>query len=96
MLLFIVVMSPVIEYVDPENAGWTEGFWAFTRHIWWPPAPGPAWFLGVLLAFSAVYAVVRTIWSVLPLVCCSERGSCLSRSHSVAARCIWPISVLMP
>lgn len=59
-------MSPVIEYVDPENAGWTEGFWAFTRHIWWPPAPGPTWFLGVLLAFSAVYAVVRTIWPVLP------------------------------
>jgi glucan biosynthesis protein C len=66
MLFFIVVMSPVIEYVDTDNAGWEQGFWAFTRHIWWPPAPGPTWFLGVLLLFSAVYAVVRTIRPVFP------------------------------
>jgi hypothetical protein len=66
MLLFIVAMSPIIEYVDPENASWDRGFWAFTRHIWWPPAPGPTWFLGVLLLFSAVYAVMRTIRPVSP------------------------------
>jgi hypothetical protein len=66
MILFILVMSPVIEYVDPDNAGWDQGFWAFTRFIWWPPAPGPTWFLGVLLLFSAVYAAVRTIRPVSP------------------------------
>ena len=66
MLLFIVVMSPVVEYVDPENAAWEQGFWAFTRHIWWPPAPGPTWFLGVLLLFSALYALVRTIRPASP------------------------------
>ena len=61
MLFFVVFLSPVIEYVDTDNAGWTEGFWAFTLEIWWPPAPGPTWFLGVLLLFSLVYAVVRTL-----------------------------------
>lgn len=66
MLIFVVVISPVVEYVDPENAGWEQGFWAFTRHIWWPPAPGPTWFLGVLLLFSVIYAVVRTIRPVSP------------------------------
>ena len=61
MLVFVVVLSPVIEYVDTSNVGWERGFWAFTLHIWWPPAPGPTWFLGVLMLFSTIYAMVRTI-----------------------------------
>ncbi len=61
MLVFIVAMSPVIEYADPDNAGSTGGFWAFTVDIWWPPAPGPTWFLGVLLIFSLVYALTRKL-----------------------------------
>lgn len=61
MLFFVIVLSPLIEYVDPDNLGWDKGFWAFVPFIWWPPAPGPTWFLGVLLLFSAIYAVVRTI-----------------------------------
>ena len=59
MVLFVLVMSPFIEYVDPDNAGWDAGFAAFVPHIWWPPAPGPTWFLGVLLLFSLVYALTR-------------------------------------
>jgi len=59
MALFVLVMSPFIEYVDPDNAGWDAGFAAFVPHIWWPPAPGPTWFLGVLLLFSLVYALTR-------------------------------------
>jgi len=62
MLFFIVFLSPVIEYLDTDNAGWTEGFWAFTLEIWWPPAPGPTWFLGVLLVFSLAYVGVRSLW----------------------------------
>ncbi len=62
MLFFIVFLSPIVEYVDPDNAGWGKGFGAFTVHIWWPPAPGPTWFLGVLLVFSIGYALVRVIW----------------------------------
>jgi hypothetical protein len=61
MLFFIVFLSPVIEYVDPDAAGWDRGFWAFTLHIWWPPAPGPTWFLGVLLLFSVIYTAVRSV-----------------------------------
>lgn len=61
MLFFVIFLSPLIEYVDSDNLGWYRGFWAFVPFIWWPPAPGPTWFLGVLLVFSAIYAVVRTI-----------------------------------
>jgi hypothetical protein len=62
-LLFVVILTPPIEYVDPEAADWTGGFWAFVPHVWtlWPPAPGPTWFLGVLLVLSLVYGVVRTL-----------------------------------
>lgn len=62
-LLFVLLLTPVVEYLDPEAAGWTGGFWAFVPYVWtlWPPAPGPTWFLGVLLVFSLVYGVVRTV-----------------------------------
>jgi glucan biosynthesis protein C len=62
MLFFILFLSPVVEYVDPDNAGWDAGFGAFAVDIWWPPAPGPTWFLGVLLVFSVGYALLRTAW----------------------------------
>ena len=62
MIFFIIFLSPIIEYVDPGSAGWDKGFGAFALHIWWPPAPGPTWFLGVLLVFSIGYAVVRAVW----------------------------------
>lgn len=61
MLFFVVVFSPPVEYVDDSTQGMTRDFWAFTVDIWWPPAPGPTWFLGVLLAFSVGYALVRWV-----------------------------------
>jgi len=61
MVFFVIAFSPFIEYVDPDNADWTRGFGAFALHIWRQPAPGPTWFLGVLLVFSIGYAVVRTL-----------------------------------
>jgi surface polysaccharide O-acyltransferase-like enzyme len=60
MLAFIVLLSPWIEFVDPDNEGWSRGFWAFVPHVLWPPAPGPTWFLGVLFLLSAAYAGART------------------------------------
>ena len=62
-LLFVLVLAPPIEDVDPDAAHWAGGFWAFVPHVWtlWPPAPGPTWFLGVLLVFSLVYGVARTL-----------------------------------
>jgi fucose 4-O-acetylase-like acetyltransferase len=62
-LLFVLVLTPPIEYLDPDAADWAGGFWAFFPHVWtlWPPAPGPTWFLGVLLAFSLLYGVARTL-----------------------------------
>jgi fucose 4-O-acetylase-like acetyltransferase len=63
LMFFVGFLAPVIEYVDPENAGWNQGFVAFAPTVWWslPPAWGPTWFLPVLLLFSAVYAVARGI-----------------------------------
>lgn len=62
-LLFVILLTPPIEYVDPDAGDWAGGFWAFVPHVWtlWPPAPGPTWFLGILLVFSLVYGVARTI-----------------------------------
>jgi glucan biosynthesis protein C len=64
VVLFVLLLTPSIEYVDPSNAGWSRRFWAFVPHVWWPwpPPPGPTWFLGVPLVFSLTYAVVRTMW----------------------------------
>jgi Acyltransferase family len=62
MLFFIIVFSPPVEWVDDDSQRMArDSFWSFTVDIWWPPAPGPTWFLGVLLAFSAGYALVRVV-----------------------------------
>lgn len=66
MLFFVIFLSPVVEYVDADNAGWDRGFGPFIFEIWWPPAPGPTWFLGVLLLFSIAYAVIRALWPRRP------------------------------
>jgi fucose 4-O-acetylase-like acetyltransferase len=59
MVFFMIALSPIVEYADPDNAGWDQGFWRFTVAVWGEFVPGPTWFLGVLLVFSAAYALVR-------------------------------------
>jgi len=61
MVAFAVLLSPPIEFVDPDNAGWPGGFWDFVPRILWPPVPGPAWFLGVLFVFSLGYGLLRRV-----------------------------------
>jgi glucan biosynthesis protein C len=61
VVFFVVVFASLVEYVDSDNTGWSKGFPAFAVHIWRNPAPGPTWFLAVLLLLSGVYAVVRTL-----------------------------------
>ncbi|WP_186814457.1 acyltransferase family protein [Actinotalea fermentans] len=66
LLGFVLLVAPVVEWVDPDRAGWERGFVAYTLEVvWWswptPPSWGPTWFLAVLLLFSLVYAVVRAI-----------------------------------
>lgn len=61
VVFFALLLSPFTEYVDTDNVGWDKGFPAFVLHMWTDPAPGPTWFLLVLLLFSAVYALTRTI-----------------------------------
>ena len=61
MLFFVIFFSPPVEWVDDDRQSTTGSFWDFTLDIWWPPAPGPTWFLGVLLLFSFGYALVRVV-----------------------------------
>jgi surface polysaccharide O-acyltransferase-like enzyme len=66
LLVYVLLLAPFIEYVDPTNADWEDGFWSFAVHkVWWtpplPPTWGPAWFLAILLLFSVLYAVVRAV-----------------------------------
>jgi hypothetical protein len=69
-VLFVILLSPPIEYFDTDNSGWTGGFWAFVPTVWWqwPPPPGPTWFLGVLLVLSLGYAALRSRWPVTDVV----------------------------
>jgi glucans biosynthesis protein C len=61
LVFYLLVLAPLVEYVDSDFADWDQGFPPFVTYIWRHPAPGPMWFLEVLLLFSVVYAVVRTV-----------------------------------
>lgn len=61
MVFFMLVLSPVVEYVDPQNDYRERGFLRSTPEIWVAIVPGPTWFLGVLLLFSVLYGVVRSL-----------------------------------
>ena len=61
MLFFVIFFSPPVEWVDDDRQSTAGSFWDFTLDIWWPPAPGPTWFLGVLLLFSFGYTLVRVV-----------------------------------
>jgi hypothetical protein len=61
LVFYLVALAPFVEYVDSDFAGWDQGFPAFVTYIWRHPAPGPMWFLEVLLLFSVVYAVGLTV-----------------------------------
>jgi peptidoglycan/LPS O-acetylase OafA/YrhL len=60
LLFFLVVMAPVVEFAA-DDVDWDRGFPAFVVHTWQHPAPGPTWFLEVLLLFSLGYAALRAV-----------------------------------
>ena len=67
LVAYLLLMAPVVEFVDVEdNAEWDRGFLAFVPYSWAHHAPGPLWFVEVLLVFSAGYAVVRTFRPARP------------------------------
>jgi surface polysaccharide O-acyltransferase-like enzyme len=61
LVVYLLVLAPVVEWADPGSAGWDQGFAAFVGYIWWHPAPGPLWFLWVLLLLSIGHAVIRAV-----------------------------------
>jgi peptidoglycan/LPS O-acetylase OafA/YrhL len=79
LLFFLVVMAPVVEFAS-DDADWDRGFPAFVAYTWQHPAPGPTWFLEVLLLFSVGYATLRAIRSTRA----AEPGG-LTVRHLVAA-----------
>lgn len=96
MLFFIIFLSPIVEYVDPDNADWDQGFGPFITFIWWPPAPGPTWFLGVLLLFSVVYAVFRAFHPRRPTGGSRPRVSQLATAAAMIALASYVIRLAIP
>lgn len=67
LVVYLLVLAPVVEFVDVEdNSTWDRGFLAFVPYSWAHHAPGPLWFVEVLLLFSAAYAVVRSFLPARP------------------------------
>lgn len=96
MLFFVLALSPFVEYVDPDNIGWDRGFASFVLEIWWPPVPGPTWFLGVLLVFSAGYALARSIWPRHPSVSMPLRPRHLAVAMGLAAVATYLVRLATP
>jgi len=96
MLFFVLALSPFVEYVDPDNAGWDRGFGSFVLEIWWPPVPGPTWFLGVLLVFSSVYALARSIWRRHPNVSTPPRPRHLAMAVALATVATYLVRLATP
>jgi glucan biosynthesis protein C len=83
LMVYLVLIAPFVEYVDPSNTGWEGGLWSFAvSEVWWtwpmPPTWGPAWFLAVLLVFSYGYAAVRALRP-------ARRGAYLLPRHLLVA-----------
>ncbi len=61
LVLYLLLLAPIVEYVDVREEGtWEGGFVSFLPNAWTHPAPGPLWFLEVLWLFSVGYALLRT------------------------------------
>ena len=99
-LLYVVALTPPLEYVDPDAGNSEGGFWAFLPRAWslWPqpPAPGPTWFLGVLLVFSLLYGVARTVRPHRPAGPQPLRAWQLVAVAVAIAAASYPLRVLVP
>ena len=99
VVFFVVVLTPPIEYVDPDNTGWSGDFWTFLPVVCWghlPPAPGPTWFLGVLLGFSLLYAVLRAKWPRRSTVAGPLRSWHVVFAAVVVALSSYPLRLAVP
>jgi glucans biosynthesis protein C len=93
LLFYLLFLAPIVEYVDAREQGdWHKSFAAFLPHIWRRPAPGPLWFLEVLLAFSIGYAVIRTI---VPPRDGAHRLHPLRVRHLVVAVCVTAVALYL-
>jgi hypothetical protein len=56
LVLFVLLVSPPLEYVKYVTDGGSGGLRGFLHGSSWVGAPGPLWFVEALLAFSLAYA----------------------------------------
>ena len=98
IVVFVLLMAPLIEYVDDSNVGFEGGFLAFVPTQWWPwpPAWGPLWFLAVLLAFSAVYAAIRAVRPQATAGAAALRGGHLVVAATVITLASWLVRLEVP
>jgi fucose 4-O-acetylase-like acetyltransferase len=69
LVVYQFAFAPIVEYVDVQNkAGWEGGFPRFVWYSWQHFAPGPLWFLWVLLVFSIGYVALRAVVPARPHV----------------------------
>jgi hypothetical protein len=61
IVFYVLVIAPVMEYVKYRDESGGHGFLSFARDQLSDPAPGPAWFLEALLAFSLAYVLLRAL-----------------------------------
>jgi glucans biosynthesis protein C len=61
ILFYVLLISPVMEYVKFRDERGHQAFLSFAWGERSDPAPGPTWFLEALLVFSLAYALVRTV-----------------------------------
>lgn len=62
IIAYALLISPFLEYVDYRwNEGGSGALWPFLGEQVWEFAPGPTWFLEVLLVLSLGYALWRAL-----------------------------------
>jgi glucan biosynthesis protein C len=87
----------VVEYADVREEGtWDQGFGAFVLHGWRHPAPGPLWFLEVLLLFSVGYALARTLIPNDPTTRTPLRGRTLLTIGALVAVSLYAVRIVIP
>jgi glucan biosynthesis protein C len=65
LVVFALLLSPYIEYIKGITEGYFSGSLGDFYLAYWQRmdlAPGPLWFVEVLLAFTIIYLLVRAAW----------------------------------
>ena len=97
LLAYLLLLSPVVEYVDARDEGdWNQGLLAFIPHSWLHPTPGPLWFLEVLWLFSVLYALWRAAHPATPPTTAPHPARLLVLTGVLVATASFGIRLVLP